>query len=229
LFPGDAANFLYGGDPVATRGHSMPIMKLTKRTVDGIQPTGRRFIVYDTELKGFGLKVTPSGSKTWSVEYRGGARGRSVSKRRMVLGPVTTLTPDEARNAARAILARVALGEDPAAARERAREIPSFREFAERYLLEEAEAKLKSKTVVNYRIYLRKHTYAPRPDGRRYEARLLIQSATSGQTSAFVRQNRTPSLLVARHQRRRFNGSDDGYGDQRPSGVRTPNQLSRTC
>ena len=30
----------------------MPIMKLTKRTVDGIQPTGRRFIVYDTELKG---------------------------------------------------------------------------------------------------------------------------------------------------------------------------------
>jgi integrase len=159
LFPGDAANFLYGGDPVATRGHSMPIMKLTKRTVDGIQPTGRRFIVYDTELKGFGLKVTPSGSKTWSVEYRGGARGRSVSKRRMVLGPVTTLTPDEARNAARAILARVALGEDPAAARERAREIPSFREFAERYLLEDAEAKLKPKTVVNYRIYLRKHAY----------------------------------------------------------------------
>ena len=137
----------------------MPILKLTKRIIDDVQPTGRRFIVYDTELKGFGLKVTPSGSKTWCVEYRAGARGRSVSKRRMVLGAATTLTPDEARNAARTILARVALGEDPAAAREQAREIPSFREFAERYLLEEAEAKLKPKTVVNYRIYLRKHTF----------------------------------------------------------------------
>src|SRR5665647_411185 len=137
----------------------MPIMKLTKRAIDDIQPTGRRFIVYDTELKGFGLKVTPAGSKTWCVEYRAGARDRSVSKRRLVLGATTTLTPDEARNAARSILARVALGEDPAAIKARARETPSFREFAERYLLEEAEAKLKPKSVVNYRIYLRKHTY----------------------------------------------------------------------
>ena len=110
------------------------IIKLTKRTTDNIQATGRRFMVFDTELKGFGLRVTPSGSKTWCVEYRAGARGRSVSKRRMVLGAATTLSPDEARIAARSILARVALGEDPAAVRERAREIPSFREFAERYL-----------------------------------------------------------------------------------------------
>lgn len=135
----------------------MPIRKLTKRAVDDIQPTGRRFIVYDTELKGFGLKVTPSGSKTWCVEYRGGTRGRTVNKRRMTLGSVTAVTPDEARNAARTILARVALGDDPAAATAHARQIPSFQEFAERYLLEEAQAKLKPKTVENYRLWLRKH------------------------------------------------------------------------
>ena len=135
----------------------MPILKLTKRTVDAVEATGRRYVIYDTELKGFGLKVTPSGGKTWCVEYRAGARGRSANKRRMVLCAATALTPDQARNAARAILARVALGEDPAAAKVRAREVPSFREFAERYLLEEAEAKLKPKSVVNYRIYLRKH------------------------------------------------------------------------
>ena len=135
----------------------MPIMKLTKRTVDAIEATGRRHIIYDTDLKGFGLKVTPSGGKSWCVEYRAGARGRTANKRRMVLCAATALTPDQARNAARAILARVALGEDPAAAKVRAREIPTFREFAERYLLEEAAAKLKPKSVVNYRIYLRKH------------------------------------------------------------------------
>jgi hypothetical protein len=75
----------------------------------------------------------------------------------MVLGSASTLTPDQARNAARDILARVALGEDPAASRSAAREMPTFRDFARRYLAEEAKAKLKARTVVNYEIYLRKH------------------------------------------------------------------------
>lgn len=134
-------------------------MKLTKRAVDAVEATGRRYVIYDAELKGFGLKITPSGGKTWCVEYRAGAGGRSINKRRMVLGATSTFTPDEARNTARAILARVALGEDPAADKVRAREVPLFREFAEQYLLEEAEAKLKPKSVVNYRIYLRKHAF----------------------------------------------------------------------
>lgn len=135
----------------------MPIAKLTKRVIDAIKPGERRVIYYDTELKGFGLKVTPAGAKSWCVEYRPGARGRGVSKRRMVLGSTSTLTPDQARSAARDVLARVALGEDPAASRSGAREMPNFREFAERYLAEEASVKLKPRTVVNYQIYLRKH------------------------------------------------------------------------
>jgi integrase len=135
----------------------MPIAKLTKRVIDTIKHGDRRVIYYDSELKGFGLKVTPAGAKTWCVEYRPGARGRGVSKRRMVLGSTSTLTPDQARNAARDVLARVALGEDPAALRSGARGMPNFREFAERYLAEEATAKLKPRTVVNYQIYLRKH------------------------------------------------------------------------
>jgi len=51
----------------------------------------------------------------------------------------------------------VALGEDPAASRSAAREMPTFRDFAHRYLAEEAKAKLKPRTIVNYEIYLRKH------------------------------------------------------------------------
>jgi hypothetical protein len=75
----------------------------------------------------------------------------------MVLGSASTLTPDQARSAARDILARVALGEDPAASRSAARVMPTFREFAGRYLDEEAKAKLKPRTVVNYEIYLSRH------------------------------------------------------------------------
>ena len=153
-----AAGFPFGGDMVATRGaHAMPVAKLTKRTVDAISADGCPLIIYDTDLKGFGLRAAKGGTKSWFVEYRPGARGRGVGKRRMVLGSVGTLTPDEARAAAREILAAVALGDDPAAARSRARKIPIFREFAERYLAEEAITKLKPRTLVNYRIYLHKH------------------------------------------------------------------------
>jgi integrase len=135
----------------------MPVAKLTKRTVDAISADDCPLITYDTDLKGFGLRAAKSGTKSWFVEYRPGARGRGVAKRRMVLGSVGTLTSDEARAAAREILAAAALGDDPAAARSRARKIPTFRDFAERYLAEEAVSKLKPRTVVNYRIYLHKH------------------------------------------------------------------------
>jgi hypothetical protein len=108
----------------------MPIIKLTKRVVDSIRPTDQRIIYYDTELQGFGLKVSPAGRKTWCVEYRPGARGRRIAKRRIVLGSAGTLTPDQARKAARDVLARVALGEDPAASRSAARQMPTFRDFS---------------------------------------------------------------------------------------------------
>lgn len=114
-------------------------------------------IYYDSELTGFCLKVLPTGAKRWCVEYRSGAGGRSVGKTRMVLGSASKLTPDQARQSAAKILAAVALGQDPAGKRSRERAMPTFAEFAERYLREEAETKLKPGTVVNYRIYLRKH------------------------------------------------------------------------
>jgi integrase len=135
----------------------MPVAKLTKRMVDAISAGVGPRVIYDSDLKGFGLRAAKSGTKSWFVEYRPGARGRGVAKRRMVLGAVGTLTPDEAREAARGVLAAVTLGDDPAAARSRARKIPVFREFVERYLAEEAASKLKPRTLVNYRIYLRKH------------------------------------------------------------------------
>ncbi len=132
------------------------VVKLTKRTVDGISVGKRAVITYDTELKGFGIRVAPSGSLSWFVEYRPGAGGRRVTKRRMYFGG-REFTPEQARQAAKEILASVALGKDPAAVRRDERESETFREFGERYLRDEAEAKLKPGTVTNYRICVRKH------------------------------------------------------------------------
>jgi integrase len=135
----------------------MPVAKLTKRVVDDIKPQAGRVIYYDSELTGFCVTVHPTGAKRWCVEYRPGAGGRSVAKRRMMLGSTTVLTPDQARAAARDALASVQLGHDPGASRAEAREMPSFRDFAERYLAEEAAKKLKPHTLVNYKIWLGKH------------------------------------------------------------------------
>ena len=68
------------------------------------------------------------------------------------------MTPDQARSAARDILgARRAWVKILQRHDQRARVMPTFREFAGRYLDEEAKAKLKPRTVVNYEIYLRRH------------------------------------------------------------------------
>lgn len=114
----------------------MPTVKLTKRALDGISPEVRTAFWFDTELKGFGLKVMPSGVMTWIVEYRPGAGGRGVSKRRMTLGKSSVLTPDEARAVAKDVLARVHAGEDPAALKVEAKAAKTVAELCDLYLAE---------------------------------------------------------------------------------------------
>ena len=138
----------------------MPTVRLSKRTVDAAKPTSRTYVLYDDTLAGFGLRVTPAGFKSFVAEYRANGGGRRSPTRRMTLGSSTMITPDQARRAAREILSAARLGKDPAAARTRRRNTPTFREFIERYLDEEASAKLKPRTLANYKIYLRKHAAA---------------------------------------------------------------------
>lgn len=133
----------------------MPI-KLSKRTVDAIAAGALPAIGYDAELKGFGVRLGASGSLSWFIEYRPGAGGRRIAKKRFYFGS-REFTPEQARQTAKELLAIVALGGDPMKDRHRERQSLTFSEFAERYLSEEAEAKLKPGTIANYRIAIRKH------------------------------------------------------------------------
>src|SRR4051794_39142088 len=98
----------------------MPKVKITKRAVDAAATLDKQLFLYDDELPGFGLMVTPAGSKSYFVESRAGG-GRSPPTRRMTLAPVGRLTPHGARKLARTPLADVAQGDDPAANRSRRR------------------------------------------------------------------------------------------------------------
>lgn len=128
----------------------MPAIKLSKRVVDALTPNEKPQVHYDADLKGFGVRVMPSGHKSWIVEYRPGGGGRNVSTKRMSLGGVGTLMPDEARRAARDILAEVRLGGDPAASRSSNRKMPTVAEVCDDFLQHHVKLKLKETTEAAY-------------------------------------------------------------------------------
>ncbi|HEY8381587.1 MAG TPA: tyrosine-type recombinase/integrase [Microvirga sp.] len=101
--------------------------KITKRLVDGIRPDQTGKIIRDDELKGFGVRLNADGSRTYLVEYRAG-RGRGFPTRRVSIGRHGALTPEEARQSAKKLLAEVAQGEDPAGARTKRAKDPTVKD-----------------------------------------------------------------------------------------------------
>lgn len=104
--------------------------KLTKRFVDALKPVDRDTLYRDDDLAGFALRAKPSGVLTYVVQYRNSA-GRT---RKLALGRVGVLTPDEARQRARKALGRVADGADPSATRRAARGAMTVADLCRDYL-----------------------------------------------------------------------------------------------
>jgi len=177
----------------------MPHIKISKRSITAIEPVAKPTIFYDTDLTGFGLKAQPSGIFSWIIEYRPGAGGRGVSPRRLVLGKLNTLTPDEARKLAGSLLAKVKLGADPAAERARARKAETVGELLDLFMDHHIRPKRKPRTVVLFEGYVRNHV-KPRlgtrkaPTLARTEVERLHRSI--GQTNP-VTANRVVALLAA--------------------------------
>jgi integrase len=107
--------------------------RLSKRSCDAAVAQGTGWsIVWDTELRGFGLRVLPSGTKTFVAFYR----SQAGEKRLVSIARFGELTPDEARQQARKILADAVRGGDPAQERKRLRRALTVRQLSVLYLEE---------------------------------------------------------------------------------------------
>jgi integrase len=127
--------------------------KLTKRVVESIAPCDHDVIVWDTELRGFGCKITPKGRRSYLLYYRT-VEGQ---QRKPALGAHGAITCEQAREIARAMLAEVARGGDPKAAERAKRLAPTIAELADRFLAEHAATKKRLSSTRMDRINLRLH------------------------------------------------------------------------
>ncbi|MGC1178092.1 MAG: integrase arm-type DNA-binding domain-containing protein [Methyloceanibacter sp.] len=112
---------------------------LTKRLVDAAKPQPGRYIIWDSGLAGFGLRVEPTGRKTFIARYRAGG-GRSGTLRQATIGRYGILTPDHARVLARKILGAAADGRDPVEEKKRERKPGITVSQVCNWYLEQAEA-----------------------------------------------------------------------------------------
>ena len=126
---------------------------LTKRAVEALKPDEKPWIAWDDRLTGFGVRVQPSGVKTFVVNYRSDPGGRSAPNKRVTLGRFGRITPDEARRMARETLGKVAGGGDPARERAEARTMPTLARAFEDYM--GSNPRRKPRTVAIYRQNLR--------------------------------------------------------------------------
>jgi len=127
------------------------IAKLTKRTIDATPAATSDVFLWDSALKGFGVKITPKNRRVFVFQYW--APNLNRVRRRMTIGPYGALTVDQAREAAQRLQGRVANREDPAselsASRAAARD-ETVSAISEEFLTD-SEGKIKASTAAGYK------------------------------------------------------------------------------
>src|SRR5687768_7549719 len=106
----------------------MPIRITDKLVKDLPSPAKGNTITYDTEVKGFGVRVTAAGARSFILNYR--ANGL---ERRMTIGSYPDWSVMAAREQAKSLKRDIDLGGDPMGERHEDRVAPTVQDLWERY------------------------------------------------------------------------------------------------
>ena len=111
-------------------------------------PAAGNRITYDTEVKGFGLRVTSAGAKAFVLNYRVGK-----TERRITIGSYPDWSAKAARDHAKGLKRRIDVGEDPMGERHNDRAAPTIDKLADRFV-EEHLVKRRPATQTDYKSIL---------------------------------------------------------------------------
>ena len=159
--------------------------KINKRSIDALSPGVKDAYLWDFTVKGFALKVTPRGTKTYLFEYK----DRSRKTRRVTIGHHGVLTADQARERAKTLAAEVELGGDPASDRTKHRAALTVAQLAEKWLSDHVETRRKAKTLEDYRGWVARHIVPAIgsmrvPDVQVQDVEKIFQSLSTHPTTA---------------------------------------------
>jgi integrase len=107
-------------------------VNLTKRTLDAAKPAVSDYQMWDTKVRGLGVRVYPSGARGFILQYRNAA-GRT---RKIALGRYGVLTVNKAREKATKLLGAILDGRDPSQDKRESRQAKTVGELADLYLRE---------------------------------------------------------------------------------------------
>ena len=123
-------------------------IKLTKRSVESLTAAAAPVVWYDDKLAGFGVRVMPSGRRSYFVQYR----NKHHRSRWFTIGAHGKVTADAARTMAQRILQTVAVdGRDPSGEREAFRAAPTVNDLLDRFIAEHVEERLRPTTRASYK------------------------------------------------------------------------------
>jgi hypothetical protein len=105
-------------------------MRLTIKAIESLNVSDKDQYFWDDDLPNYGLRIKPSGVKSFFVQYR----NASGNSRRLTIGRFGVLTPDEARRLAREKLADVIKGFDPVAAQMEQLKAMTVKQLCEEYI-----------------------------------------------------------------------------------------------
>lgn len=119
-------------------------MQITQALVRTIKPEEKAFEIRDSHLKGFILRVQPSGSASFICEY---TRGKRVT-----IGKANVITLTQAKNKARELMGRFATGEDIQAEKKKPKTLGEFiKQDYEQYAL--ARMRTGKKRIYELKLY----------------------------------------------------------------------------
>ena len=173
--------------------------RITKRIIDALEIRSSDYVHWDSELTGFGVRVRPSGAKSYIVMYRAG--GRNTLARKVTIGATDKLEIDKARKAAKELLASAELGQDPAGERAKARAEINIKALCELYLEEGCDTK-KASTIATDKGRIERHILPLLGNKRLGEVTQaniskFLRDVANGKTATDVKTKKRGRAIVA--------------------------------